>query len=173
LLLLSVLQHAFVVAPRWGEKSLAYLLRYFRLTTLCQGANMAGYSGTPLGKKLGIKPGSRVYLHGMPPSVRKELAGDLAAAQVLKSLGAEVDFIHAFVSSQKELSKLLAGWKKALAKSGMLWISWPKKTSKIESDLTGDLVRESGLEAGLVDIKVCAVDEDWSGHKFVYRKTVR
>ncbi|MGZ3684447.1 MAG: DUF3052 domain-containing protein [Bdellovibrionota bacterium] len=134
---------------------------------------MAGYSGTPLGKKLGIKPGSRAHLHGMTPSVRKELAGDLALVRILKAPGADVDFIHAFVTSQKVLEKQLPAWKRALAKPGALWISWPKKSSRIESDLTGDLVREAGLEAGLVDIKVCAVDADWSGHKFVYRKTDR
>ncbi len=134
---------------------------------------MAGYSGTPLGKKLGIKPGTSVLIVGMPAAVKKELSKDLAAVNLVKSTSSELDLIHAFVSSKVELKKGLTIWKRALAKNGALWISWPKKTSSISSDVTGDIVRELGLSCGLVDIKVCAVDEDWSGLKFIYRKSDR
>jgi hypothetical protein len=134
---------------------------------------MAGYSGTPLGKKLGIKPDTSVLLVEMPPAVRKELSKDLAAVKLVKPSFAEIDLIHAFASSKAVLKKGLPSWKKALSKSGALWISWPKKTSSITSDLSGDIVRELGLGVGLVDIKVCAVDEHWSGLKFVFRKSDR
>jgi hypothetical protein len=137
------------------------------------GGPMAGYSGTPLGKKLGIKPDTLVLLVDMPASVKKELNADLKSARISKSATSGVDLIHAFVTSKAVLKKSLPNWKKSLAKTGSLWISWPKKTSLIETDLSGDLVRELGLASGLVDIKVCAVDNDWSGHKFVFRKIDR
>jgi len=131
---------------------------------------MAGYSGKSLGKKLGLKANTLVFLSGMPHSIRKELSQELADVRLIKKLGSEgIDFIHAFVSSADELNKNISGWKKSMAKTGMLWISWPKKTSSISTDLSGDIVRETGLASGLVDVKVCAVDEDWSGHKFVFR----
>lgn len=134
---------------------------------------MSGYSGTPLGKKLGLKPETNVHLVDMPASVRAELKKDLAEVKVLPKLSPGLDLIHAFVRGQAELKKGLPGWKKHLAKTGALWLSWPKKTSALGTDLSGDLVREMGLASGLVDIKVCAVDEDWSGLKFVYRKEDR
>lgn len=134
---------------------------------------MGGYSGTPLGKKLGIKPDTSVLLVGMPASVKKELSKDLASVKLVKSASSQLDLIHAFVLSKADLNKGLPTWKNGLAKTGALWISWPKKTSSISSDLTGDVVRELGLGSGLVDIKVCAVDEDWSGLKFVFRKSDR
>jgi hypothetical protein len=134
---------------------------------------MAGYSGTPLGKKLGLKPESSVFITGMPPSVKKDLKRDLATVHLLKNGASNIDLIHAFVHSTSELKKEIAGWKKSLSKNGSLWISWPKKTSRISSDINGDIVREIGLKVGLVDVKVCAVDEDWSGLKFMFRKEDR
>ena len=134
---------------------------------------MAGYSGTPLAKKLGIKAGTSAWLIEMPASVKKELSKELASVKLVKAPSSSLDFIHAFVSTKADLKKGLPIWKKALAKTGALWISWPKKTSSLATDLTGDIVRELGLAAGLVDIKVCAVDDDWSGHKFVFRKEDR
>jgi len=133
---------------------------------------MAGYSGTPLAKKLGLKPETSALISGMPDSVKKELKTDLSKLKLVKA-GSDLDFIHAFVSSEADLRKGIAAWKKSLAKTGALWVSWPKKTSSLSSDLTGDIVRETGLAAGLVDIKVCAVDDDWSGLKFVFRKADR
>jgi hypothetical protein len=109
----------------------------------------------------------------MPAPIKKELQKELAHVKLVKSANADLDFIHAFVLSKEDLKKGLTAWKKSLLKTGALWISWPKKTSSISTDLTGDIVRELGLASGLVDIKVCAVDKDWSGLKFVFRKSDR
>ena len=129
---------------------------------------MPGYSGTPLPKKLGIKPGFRVYLADVPADVRNELQTALAECDVLTRPGA-IDFAMAFTKSRAELSKHFAKLSKVLAPAGMVWASWPKKASGVETDLTEDEVRRIGLGSGLVDVKVCAVTEIWSGLKFVRR----
>src|SRR5262245_6957558 len=129
----------------------------------------AGYSQRPLVDKLGIKPNSVVAILN-PPANFEETLGSLPAGVVLRSkLGPKIDFIHAFFLARKNLDLQFPKLKKALSESGALWISWPKKAAKIETDLTDNVVREVGLRHGLVDIKVCAVDEVWSGLKFVYR----
>ena len=127
---------------------------------------MAGYSGTPLPKKLGIKENFRTMLVEMPAGVRKELKSALAACNEEKSA---LDFAMLFVTKHSELKKQFPKVAKQLAPAGMLWVSWPKKSSGVSSDLDENLVRNIGLEAGLVDVKVCAVDEVWSGLKFVIR----
>ena len=127
---------------------------------------MAGYSGTPLPKKLGIKENFRTMLVEMPANVRKELKPSLAACKEEESA---LDFAMIFVTKRAELKKQFPRVAKQLAPAGMLWVSWPKKTSGMASDLDENLVRNIGLEAGLVDVKVCAVDEVWSGLKFVIR----
>ncbi len=127
---------------------------------------MAGYSGTPLPKKLGIKENFRTMLVEMPANVRKELETSLAACKEEKSV---LDFAMIFVTKRAELKKQFPKVAKQLAPAGMLWVSWPKKSSGVASDLDENLVRNIGLEAGLVDVKVCAVDEVWSGLKFVIR----
>ncbi len=128
---------------------------------------MPGYSGTPLPKKLGIKPGFRIAFHEMPVEVKAELNDALAdCAQDGKS---PLDFAMVFVRSQKELQKQFASSARKLAPAGMLWVSWPKKTSGVATDLDENVVRTIGLAAGLVDVKVCAVSEIWSGLKFVIR----
>ena len=127
---------------------------------------MAGYSGTPLPKKLGIKENFRTMLVEMPAEVRKELKSALAACKEEKSV---LDFAMLFVTKQSDLKKQFPRVAKQLAPAGMLWVSWPKKSSGVASDLDENLVRNIGLEAGLVDVKVCAVDEVWSGLKFVIR----
>ena len=127
---------------------------------------MAGYSGTPLPKKLGIKENFRTMLVEMPANVRKELKASLAACKEEKNA---LDFAMIFVTKRAELKKQFPKVAKQLAPAGMLWVSWPKKTSGVASDLDENLVRNIGLEAGLVDVKVCAVDEVWSGLKFVIR----
>lgn len=132
----------------------------------------SGYSGTPLAKKLGIKDGHRACFLNQP-AYYFELFSDLPKIKVLKSPGKDVDFIHLFCSFQKELITQYPKVKKALNKKGMLWVSWPKKSAGITSDLGRDWIREYILDHGLVDIKVCAVDEQWSGLKFVYRVTDR
>jgi hypothetical protein len=129
---------------------------------------MPGYSGTPLPKKLGIKPGFRVHLVNAPAEVRQELRDALAECEELKQ-GNALDFAMMFAKSGAELTKEFARIAKRLAPAGMLWASWPKKTSGVPTDLDENGVRGIGLAAGLVDVKVCAVTEVWSGLKFVRR----
>jgi hypothetical protein len=128
---------------------------------------MAGYSGTPLPQKLGIKPQFRVALRDVPPDVQGELKSVLASCSVAK--GEPVDFAMIFVKTTGELKKHFLSYAKQLAPAGMLWVSWPKKASGVASDLDENEIRRIGLEAGLVDVKVCAVNEVWSGLKFVTR----
>jgi hypothetical protein len=128
---------------------------------------MAGYSGTPLPKKLGIKENFRVVLLDLPAEVKAELKSALAGCHVTKD--GPVDFAMLFVKSAGELKEQFSRVAKLLAPAGMLWVSWPKKASGLASDLDENEVRRIGLEAGLVDVKVCAVNEIWSGLKFVIR----
>jgi hypothetical protein len=128
---------------------------------------MAGYSGTPLPKKLGIKPGFRVAFVNLPSEVKAELQDDLKNCRTGKN--GEIDFAMIFVKSQAELRNEFSRLATRLAPAGMLWASWPKRTSGIATDLTENDVRRIGLEVGLVDVKVCAVNDVWSGLKFVIR----
>jgi hypothetical protein len=128
---------------------------------------MPGYSGTPLPKKLGIKAGFRVRLANAPAEVRAELREALAECEM--KAGDLLDFAMVFTKSRLELTKEFSRMAKLLAPAGMLWVSWPKKSSGVASDLDENLVRGIGLDAGLVDVKVCAVTEVWSGLKFVRR----
>ena len=125
-----------------------------------------GYSGTPLPKKLGIKDQFRVELVAMPAEVRAELKDSLASCRPAKD---NLDFAMMFVKKQAELKKEFARVSRQLAPAGMLWVSWPKKSSGVATDLDENIVREIGLGLGLVDVKVCAVNETWSGLKFVIR----
>jgi len=124
---------------------------------------MAGYSGTPLAKKLGIKEQFRVALLDLPVDVK----GELASCQIAKDK--PVDFAMIFAKTANELKKQFPQFAKQLAPAGMLWVSWPKKASGMATDLNENEVRRIGLDAGLVDVKVCAVSEIWSGLKFVIR----
>lgn len=126
---------------------------------------MPGYSGTPLPKKLDIKENFRVALYDMPEDVRAELKDTLARCEIVKN--GELDFAMIFVKTQAEMGKLFLRIAKQLAPAGMLWVSWPKRTSGMQTDLGENEIRRIGLEAGLVDVKVCAVSEVWSGLKFV------
>lgn len=126
---------------------------------------MAGYSGTPLAKKLGIKEKFRVELVEMPANVQAELKPALASC----TSGKPLDFAIMFVTEKSEFRKHFSRLAGKLAPAGMLWVSWPKKSSGVPSDLDENLVREMGLDTGLVDVKVCAVNEIWSGLKFVIR----
>ena len=129
---------------------------------------MAGYSGTPLVKKLGIKSGFNIAFVNAPRDYANEL--DLPPEVSINSLPAKpLDFAQLFVKSEAELKTKFSVYAKRLKASGMLWVSWPKKSSGVSTDLSDNLVREIGLAAGLVDVKVCAVDEVWSGLKFVIR----
>ncbi|SRR6266581_3456191 len=131
---------------------------------------MAGYSGTPLPKKLGIKADQRVALVNAPPGFASSL-GELPAGVGLGDEPGDgrYDVILLFVSSRDQLGKQFCLWAKCLTSAGGLWAAWPKKASGIATDLTENVVREIGLETGLVDNKVCAVDEVWSGLRFVIR----
>lgn len=133
-----------------------------------------GYSGTPLIKKLGIKPGNSILLVNQPDHYL-DLLGSLPDDVTMindRSTGL-ADFIHLFVGDEQALHNMFPPLKSKLDKNGMIWVSWIKKSSKMETDINGNDVRSLGLELGLVDIKVCAVDDDWSGLKFVYRKEDR
>jgi hypothetical protein len=132
---------------------------------------MAGYSGTPLGKKLGIKPGSRIAVVDAPSDYRA-LVPDLPA-DVTIGLGTGLDLIHLFVTARKALARQVPALMKRLTPAGSLWVSWPKKASNVPTDVTEDVIRAVALPLGLVDIKVCAVDEVWSGLKLVRRKETR
>jgi hypothetical protein len=129
---------------------------------------MAGYSGTPLPQKLGIKDKFRVALVGMPADVKKELRAALAGCSLVKDAGT-VDFAMVFASRQAALRSEFRRLAEQLAPAGMLWVSWPKKASGVATDMNENDVRRVGLEAGLVDVKVCAVSDVWSGLKFVRR----
>jgi len=128
---------------------------------------MAGYSGTPLPRKLGIQPNFRVLLVAMPPDVRVDLADSLAACEVVKQPRDPLDLVMLFGKRQADLQTRIKTLSRQLAPAGMLWVCWPKKSSGVPSDMNENDVRAIGLAAGLVDIKVCAVNETWSGLKFV------
>jgi|SRR3954451_21999951 hypothetical protein len=127
---------------------------------------MAGYSGTPLPKKLGIKNQFRIELVAMPAELRSELKDSLASCRTAKD---NLDFAMIFVKKQAELRKEFSRISRQLAPAGMLWVSWPKQSSGVPTDLNENIVREIGLTLGLVDVKVCAVNDVWSGLKFVIR----
>jgi hypothetical protein len=128
---------------------------------------MPGYSGTPLAKKLGIKDDFRAALLHVPDDVKTKLRDAFEKCRIQRITNHNLDFIFLFAKSRAGLELELLPAAKALAPAGMLWISWPKKSSGVATDLTGDVVRQSGLDAGLVDVKVCAVTDVWSGLKFV------
>ncbi|MCI0336433.1 MAG: DUF3052 domain-containing protein [Acidobacteria bacterium] len=130
---------------------------------------MAGYSGTPLPKKLGIKESHRIAFINAPVNFTLEMGELSPGVEIVKQLRAPLDLIVCFVKSEKELITRFEKLASKLAPAGMLWIAWPKKASGVPTDLTDNIVRRVGLEAGLVDNKVCAIDEVWSGLRFVIR----
>ena len=134
---------------------------------------MAGYSGTPLVKKLGIREGSRVYLSGAPAHFLETLGPLPDGVRVVPRLDAATDIAHLFETDRARLAKTLQVALPKLKPDGVIWVSWPKKASKVPTDITEDTVREVALPLGLVDVKVCAVDEVWSGLKLVIRKALR
>jgi hypothetical protein len=132
----------------------------------------AGYSGTPLAKKLGLKPGLRSWRNGMPESVAAEI-GDTGEI-LLAEPEAPIDAAHIFVTDYADMTGKLARLRPFLASAGFIWVSWPKKASKVPTDINEDRIRDAILPAtDLVDVKVCAVDEVWSGLKLVIRKASR
>jgi hypothetical protein len=133
---------------------------------------MAGYSGTPLAQKLGIKEGHRVILLGAPAGFAKMLE-PLPPVELIAKLKAPADVIVLFVTARAELEKKLASVRKAMTSAAGFWVAWPKKAAKIATDVTEQTVRDVALPTGLVDNKVCAIDETWSGLRLVIRKELR
>jgi len=134
---------------------------------------MAGYSGTPLPGKLGIKPGARVLIVDAPKTYASLISPLPLKAALVSKLDDTVDLIHIFVTRKTDLSRFL---KTALGKmrpDAAIWVSWPKKAAAVPTDITENTIREVALPLGLVDIKVCAVDETWSGLKLMIRKENR
>ena len=133
----------------------------------------AGYSGTPLAKKLSLKDGMRVWQEGMPESVISEILGANLQLQHLIKPEAPIDAAHIFVTERTALEAELQQLMALLEPSGFIWVSWPKKASKVPTDITEDTIRDVALPMGLVDVKVCAVDATWSGLKLVVRRELR
>ncbi len=129
---------------------------------------MAGYSGTPLVRKLGIKDGMTV-LAVDAPAPYGDIVPDLPAGVVLRDGIGHADLAHLFVTRREGLTQRLRQLGECVRPNGAVWVSWPKKSARVPTDVTEDIVREAALAAGLVDVKVCAVDETWSGLKLVYR----
>lgn len=132
-----------------------------------------GYSGTPLAKKLSLRDGQRVWFHAMPDSVSDEIDEYALDLTFVADPAEGVDVAHVFVTSRTDLERFLAGLRHQIASDGHIWVSWPKKASKVPTDITEDTIREVALPLGLVDTKVCAVDEVWSALKLVIRKELR
>lgn len=131
---------------------------------------MSGYSGTPLVKKLGITPNTNVLLAGIDSAVYRLFFEPTLPNSINEPMKPEeLNFIHFFLHDKQNLTEIFMLAKKNLTKDGQLWISWPKKTSQLYKDLDENMIRSVGLEAGLVDVKVCAISNDWSGLKFVRR----
>jgi hypothetical protein len=132
----------------------------------------AGYSGTPLAKKLGFADGGSVYAVGMPASVKAEIAQTAKPNFTAKAAKGQ-PAAHVFATKAKALEAELKKLRPLLAPDGMIWVSWPKRAAKVETDITEEAIRTIALPMGYVDVKVCAVDETWSGLKLVIRKSER
>lgn len=132
-----------------------------------------GYSGTPLAKKLSLKDGQRIWWEAMPDSVRGEIEQGGLALDVLDSPQAPIEAAHIFVAERAALEEAVRRLLPLLDPAGFLWVSWPKKTSKVATDITEGTIRDIALPLGLVDVKVCAVDSVWSGLKLMIRRNRR
>jgi hypothetical protein len=133
----------------------------------------AGYSGTPLAKKLSLKDGLRTWWDGMPDNIRKEVRGQAPGIALLDMPDPPIETAHVFVTQCALLDCKLRLLLPLLARDGFVWVSWPKQASKVPTDITEDVIRAVAIPLGLVDVKVCAVDETWSGLKLVIRKALR
>jgi len=134
---------------------------------------MAGYSGTPLAKKLGLKEGCRLFLRAAPGNYARLIAPAPAGLKTVTRIDQDTDVIHLFISERRALEKELHAARAHMRPDAVVWVSWPKKTSGVTTDLTEDVVRAVALPLALVDIKVCAVDETWSGLKLMLRRAAR
>ena len=133
----------------------------------------AGYSGTPLARKLGIAPDCRLHAVGAPPHYDQLLEPLPQRVTLAAPMDACADIVHAFCTTRKSLDKVLRAARAKLRPDAVVWISWPKRASGVSSEITEDTIRELALPLGLVDVKVCAVDATWSGLKLVLRKQLR
>jgi hypothetical protein len=133
----------------------------------------AGYSGTPLAKKLNLRDGMRVWFDAMPDSVADEIDEYALELRFVADPADGIDAAHVFVTERAVLEARLTSLRNQIAPDGQIWVSWPKKAAKVPTDITEDTIRELCLPLGLVDTKVCAVDEVWSGLKLVIRKDLR
>jgi hypothetical protein len=134
---------------------------------------MAGYSATPLVKKLGIGKGFKILLINAPPEYRALVSPLPAEVSFTTAANSATNFVHAFATKRLELARLLPSLRRKLPHDALIWVSWPKKTSKVPTDVTENTIREVALPLGFVDIKVCAVTDVWSGLKLVLRKELR
>ncbi len=132
-----------------------------------------GYSGTPLAKKLGIGAGVRIAVIGAPPTYRASLAPLPRGVDFTDTVDERCDLVHLFTAEREILASALPAWRRLLGPEAVVWASWPKKASKVTTDIDEHVVREVALPLGFVDVKVCAVDETWSGLKLVVRKHLR
>lgn len=130
---------------------------------------MSEYIATPLPQKLGIKPGFTVSIVDAPEGFMETLGAEITHARLVRGIEDNADIIHVFIKSKADLESSFPHLKQALGKPHALWVSWPKRGSGVETDVTEDVIREIGLHHGLVDVKVCSIDTTWSGLKFVYR----
>ena len=133
----------------------------------------AGYSGKPLHEKLGLKAGQRMIVVGVPGDYHEFFEGRLPDLTITDRTGNAADLAHVFVTRTAELRKQLPVLMKAIAPNGSIWVSWPKKSARVETDVTEDIIRQIAIPMGLVDVKVCAVDDIWSGLKLVIRREHR
>ncbi|MFN0313945.1 MAG: DUF3052 domain-containing protein [Burkholderiales bacterium] len=134
---------------------------------------MAGYSGKPLVKKLGIKEGTKLFLVNPPEGYLKLISPLPLGAQIMPKLSRDTGIVHIFSTKEAHLEQSLRASLPMIKQDGMIWVSWPKKSSKVPSEITEDTIRRLALPLGLVDVKVCAVDDVWSGLKLVIRKENR
>jgi hypothetical protein len=134
---------------------------------------MAGYSGTPLAQKLGIKPDTTVVVINEPAGYRKLLGRAAKGVTFSSHVGNNLSFIHFFTTRRNELENQLKKLRSRIADTGVLWVSGPKKSADVPTDVTEDVIRDVALPLGFVDVKVCAVDETWSGLKLMIRRTER
>jgi hypothetical protein len=134
---------------------------------------VSGYSGTPLAQKLGIRAGARLLLRAAPANYPQLVAPLPDGVRTVRRLDASTDIAHLFVTRRVQLQAALAAARRAMRDDAVVWVSWPKKAARVPSDVSEDVVRELALPLGLVDIKVCAVDDTWSGLKLVVRLAQR
>ena len=134
---------------------------------------MSGYSGTPLAKKLGIRAGTRLFLHAAPDNYRELLAPMPPGVETASRMDASTDIAHLFATRRAQLAQALQDARSAMRADAVIWVSWPKKACGVPTDITEDVIRELALPLGLVDIKVCAVDDTWSGLKLMLRRSER